>query len=292
VSSYGTPGSSGGSQTIWKAQPVGADTWLVEGDGCTSYVVVGSERGVVVDTGYSTENIQAFVQSLTDKPVRWAANTHGHFDHTGGNGWFDLAFMSAQAEQIARTPYPSKAALVYPQDYQVQIVADGDTIDLGDRVLEVIEIPAHAPSSVAFLDKKHRLLFTGDEVADFVMLYWQQEEPQPTVQQHARNLEKLLDRRAEFDHILWGHGQSLQPASLVDDCLENARRILSGVEGERMGPPRAEASEGGPDPLDFHMYQPEFKRVSFHKGTGIGYDVRYVFDRCPSNVERGGGRLD
>ena len=287
MSSHGLQDTSGVFDSGWKAKPLCAGTWLLEGDGCTSYLVVGDEWGLLVDTGYSTKNIRAYAQTLTEKPVKWAANTHGHFDHTGGNGWFELAYMSAKAAEIAKIPYPSKAELIYPQEYQIKIVGDGDTIDLGGRVLEVMEIPAHAPSSLAFLDRKQRILFTGDEVADFVMLYWQQDEPQPTVQRHARNLEKLLVHRAEFDSILSGHGQGLQNASLAEDCLENARRILSGVEGEPMLPRGDDPSEG-PDPRDFVMYRPEFKRVSTYRETHIGYDVRYVFDRQPDSCRQGG----
>lgn len=291
VSSQEPRGTSGAFNGGWRANAICAGTWLIAGDGCTSYLVVGDEHGVLIDTGFATEDIQAYVQTLTEKPVKWTANTHGHFDHTGGNGWFELAYMSARAAEIAKIPYPSKSELTYPLDYQIKIIGDGDTIDLGGRVLEVIEIPAHAPSSLAFLDRKQRILFTGDEVGDFVMLYWQQDEPQPTVQQHARNLERLLARRAEFDYILSGHGQGLQDASLVEDCLENARRILSGIEGGPMAP-RGDGSGEGPDPRDFIMYRPEFKRVSTYKETNIGYDVRYVFDRQPDSRAQGGESLD
>jgi hydroxyacylglutathione hydrolase len=258
--------------SIFASKALCPETWMVQGEGCTSYLVVGAERGVLIDTGFQTEDIQAYAQTLTDKPVIWAANTHGHFDHTGGNGWFESAYMSAKAAEIAKTPYPSKAKLTYPLDYPVKIVGDGHKIDLGGRELEVIEIPAHAPSSVAFLDSKQHLLFSGDEAAPFVMLYWQQDEPQPTVERYAQNMGRLLARRAEFDSVCWGHGEGLLDASLVVDCLENARRILSGVEGEPMAP-----MVDGPE--DFHMYGLESKRVSIYRESRIGYDVRYVFDR-------------
>ena len=259
--------------TIFRSRPLCADTWLIQGDGCTSYLAVGKERGVVIDTGFATENIQQYAQSLTGKPVQWAANTHGHFDHTGGNGWFGRAYMSEQANEIAKIPYPSKASLNYPLDYPVTVVGDGDTIDLGDRILEVIEIPAHAPSSIAFLDRKERILFSGDEVGEFVMLYWMQEEPQPTVEQHAQNMAKLLRRRDAFDFICAGHGSGMVDASLVEDYLEHDRGIMSGlIEGEQM-----EMLVDGPE--DLRMYQLEFKRSSTYKGTGLGYDLRYVHNR-------------
>ena len=265
------------SNTIFHSRPLCTNTWLIQGDGCSSYLVVGDQSGVVIDTGFATENIQAYAQTLTDKPVRWAANTHGHFDHTGGNGWFERAYMSAKALEIAKTPYPSKVSLDYPLDYLVTIIGDGDTIDLGVRVLEVVEIPAHAPSSIAFLDRKERIMFTGDEVATHVMLYWMQEEPQPTIEQHAQNMEKLLKYREAFDFICAGHGQGMEDASLVEAYLEHDRGIMSGlIEGEQM-----EILANGPE--DFRMYQIEFKRRSLYKGTGLGYDVRYIHNGDAGN---------
>ena len=261
------------ADTVFHSRPICRATWLIQGDGCTSYLVVGDERGLVIDTGFATENIQEYAQSLTDKPVKWAANTHGHFDHTGGNGWFERAYMSAQALEIAKIPYPSKAALEYPLEYPVTVVGDGDTIDLGGRALEVFEIPAHAPSSIAFLDRKERILFSGDEVGEFVMLYWMQEEPQPTVEQHAQNMEKLLKHRDAFDSICAGHATAMADASLIENYLEHDRRILSGlIDGEQM-----EMLVDGPE--DLRMYQLEFKRTSLYKGTGLGYDVRYIHSR-------------
>jgi glyoxylase-like metal-dependent hydrolase (beta-lactamase superfamily II) len=260
------------STNIFHSRPICKNTWLVQGDGSNSYLVVGDKRGVVIDTGFAVENIQKYAQTLTDKLVKLAANTHGHFDHTGGNGWFARAYMSAKALEIAKTPYPSLDASKYPTNYLVTIVGDGDKIDLGDRVLEVIEIPAHAPSSIALLDRKERIMFTGDEVDDHVMLYWMQDEPQPTIEQHAQNMEKLLKHRKVFDFICAGHEQVMGDASLVEDYLENDRRVMSGIEGEQM----VLRADG---PADFHMHQIEFKRTSVYKGTSLGYDLRYVYNK-------------
>lgn len=260
-------------ETIFRSRLLCPDTWLIQGEGCNSYLVVGDKCGVVIDTGFATENIQAYAQTLTDKPVMLAANTHGHFDHTGGNGWFTRAYMSAKAAEIAKIPYPSKQAFHYPLDYPITIVGDGDEIDLGNRSLLVIEIPAHSPTSIAFLDRKERILFTGDEADAHVALVWiWQDEPQPTVEQHALNMEKLLRFRKDFDFICGGHNLVMANASLVEDFLEHDRLIMSGVEGEPWVP--------FPDaPADFHMPQPEFKRVSVYKGTSLIFDVRYVHNR-------------
>jgi hydroxyacylglutathione hydrolase len=266
-------------ESIFHSRLLGYNTWIVQGDGCTSYLVVGDTCGVLIDTGFSTENIQEYVQTLTEKPVRYAANTHGHFDHSGGNGWFERSYMSAKALEIAKTPYPSKRAYKYPLNYPVTIVGDGDKIELGNRFLEVFEIPAHAPSSVAFLDSKEHILFSGDEVAPTVMLYWQQEEPQPSIERHAKNMEKLLKHRKEFNFICSGHGSDLEKPGLVEDYLEHDQRILSGlIKGEPMVL-RPGSPGKGPDPRDFTMYQIEFKRFSTYKGTTLGYDERYIHEK-------------
>jgi hydroxyacylglutathione hydrolase len=257
------------TNSIFRSKLICTNTWLIQGDGANSYLVVGDERGVVIDTGFATENIQIYAQTLTDKPVKLAANTHGHFDHTGGNGWFTSAYMSAMALEIAKMPYASLNASKYPTDYLVTIVGDGDRIHLGNRVLEVFEIPAHAPSSIAFLDRKERIMFTGDEVDSYVMLVWMQDEPQPTIEQHAQNMETLLKHRQEFDFICAGHEQVMGDASLVENYLEHDRRIMSGIEGKQM----VMRADG---PKDFRMHQLEFKRESIYKGTSLGYDCRYV----------------
>jgi hydroxyacylglutathione hydrolase len=259
------------ANTIFRSRFICENTWLIQGDGSNSYLVVGDNCGVVIDTGFALENIKMYAQTLTDKPIKMAANTHGHFDHTGGNGWFPRAYMSAKALEIAKIPYPSKAEMGYPLEYLVTIVGDGDRIELGNRDLEVIEIPAHAPSSVAFLDRKEGILFTGDEVDRHVMLYWMQDEPQPTVEQHAINMEKLLQHRKEVNYICAGHEVVMGDASLIEDYLEHDRRILSGMEGEPMT-----LRDGGPDPRDFRMYRIEFKRNSAYKDTRLGYDCRYI----------------
>ena len=264
------------SDTIFRSRPIGNNTWLIQGDGSNSYLVVGDTCGVVIDTGFATENIQQYAQTLTDKPVQWAANTHGHFDHTGGNGWFERAYMSARALEIAKIPYPSKDASKYPLNYLVTIVGDGDKIDVGKRELEIFEIPAHAPSSIAFLDRQEGIIYTGDEVDTRVMLYWMQDEPQPTIEQHARNMGKLLEHQEDFNFICAGHEKVMGDSSLVEAYLEHDRQIMSGlIEGEPMVP-RGDASGDGPDPRDFRMYQIEFKRISVYKGTSLGYDLRYV----------------
>ena len=105
---------SGGSGAVLTAQPLCEDTWLIRLDGSTGYLVVGEDRGVMIDTGFGTENVQAFVQTLTDKPVDWVANTHGHFDHTGGNGWFELSLHERSGGRDRQDPLSQQGSADLP----------------------------------------------------------------------------------------------------------------------------------------------------------------------------------
>lgn len=62
---------------------------------CNAAVVVYDEGVLVVDTHSrpsSARGLIAQIKSLTDKPVRYAVNTHFHWDHAQGNHAFPVAF--------------------------------------------------------------------------------------------------------------------------------------------------------------------------------------------------------
>jgi glyoxylase-like metal-dependent hydrolase (beta-lactamase superfamily II) len=51
------------------------------------YLLNGSERSLLIDTGLGISNIYDEVIQLTDKPVTAVAK-HIHWDHIGGHGFF------------------------------------------------------------------------------------------------------------------------------------------------------------------------------------------------------------
>ena len=49
-----------------------------------SYLLLGSNKAALIDTGMGVSNIQNEVENITSLPVI-VLNTHTHFDHTGDN---------------------------------------------------------------------------------------------------------------------------------------------------------------------------------------------------------------
>ena len=47
------------------------------------YLICGTEKAILIDTGLGVDNIKAVVDRLTDLPAT-AITTHVHWDHIGG----------------------------------------------------------------------------------------------------------------------------------------------------------------------------------------------------------------
>lgn len=245
---------------------INKNTWVIEGWGCYSYLVLGEKKAMMVDTGMSKASIREFVEKITDLPIE-VVNTHGHFDHTGGNGWFDKVYMTAHAATEAKNTFGDSNG--YPLDYEIDIISEGHIFDLGGRTLEVISIPAHNPGSIALLDKENRILFSGDEIEAGQVLLMLSETS--TVEKHQSNMIKLKDRIEEFDYIYPAHNGTPIHNSYIDAFIENAQRIMNGVEGTK------------------DIYSPSFPETVFpknenfrrseYKGSSIVYDIRRIFNK-------------
>ncbi len=148
-----------------------------------SFLILGEERALLFDTGLGIGDIRRVVDGLTDLDVV-VLNSHTHYDHIGGNYQFETIFGRDTAYTVARSAGSSPDAVsgflregwvwkslpegFDPAQYRSRpfsisrVVADGDTIELGGRTLEVLDTPGHAPDSICLLDRGNRLLFTGD----------------------------------------------------------------------------------------------------------------------------------
>ncbi|WBQ02044.1 MBL fold metallo-hydrolase [Kribbella sp. CA-293567] len=122
-----------------------------EGPFC--YLLLGSERALLLDTGTGHADLRAVVDELLSghELELVVAHTHGHGDHIGGDAQFDHV-VGTSAEEVAEyfgiTAWPD------------QIVQ----FELGERTLDIIPIPGHHTTDLAFYDRSTRLLLTGDSL--------------------------------------------------------------------------------------------------------------------------------
>ncbi len=215
---------------------IAEDTWIITNRWQNfMYLLLGSEKAMLIDTGCGEGNLRHVVESITRKPVM-VVNTHGHFDHTGGNSCWPRAFMTKEAAVHAREPFSPMHeewfyAKEYP-DYEITYISDGDVLELGNRRIEVLGIPAHSEGSVALLDEKTRSLFTGDEIESGQVIWFVRNEAITLVEmarQHQNNMKKLLARKKEYDWIWPAHnGAPLLPEPYLQDYIELDRQMIAG----------------------------------------------------------------
>ena len=149
-----------------------------------SYLVIGKEKALLFDSGMGIESIATLIKELTDLPIT-VINSHTHYDHIGGNFEFDnvLAMKTAytlnwakngwshelvkeevtpEAICLQRSPTLDTATYHIKPFIIAAFIKDGHIIDLGQRTIEVLSVPGHAPDAIALLDRKNGYLWTGD----------------------------------------------------------------------------------------------------------------------------------
>ncbi len=88
------------------------------------FLIEGSTSAVLFDTGLGIQNIRQVAQAATDKPVL-AVNSHYHFDHTGGNRYFDGFAIHKVGGPLVQRPAPPGLAEGYMAYTQRMLMAWG-----------------------------------------------------------------------------------------------------------------------------------------------------------------------
>ena len=210
--------------------PVNDHVWLLDDNHqATCYVVAGTKQAAVIDTSLGMCNIRAVAETLTPLPLI-CINTHGHEDHMGGNWAFDKAYMNLADRELAAEciDFPEmkeameKYGLRFPE---FEHLADGQVIDLGGVELEVIHFPGHTAGEIVLLDRKDRILFSGDGILEHLWLQLGESLP---VKTQIESMEKLLPLRDQFDVILHGHCQEPRGAELYEQLLAALKDLYAG----------------------------------------------------------------
>ncbi len=137
---------------------------ILDAGGCSFYVVIGSERAAVIDTGITLNGeIRPIIAQLTDKPLCLVI-THAHLDHMHHVNEFETVYMSHDELKIDKDILHQITGGMesYLKD-TIDITTDSE-INLGESVLSVCKVPGHTPGSVVILDEKNNMLFTGDAI--------------------------------------------------------------------------------------------------------------------------------
>ena len=139
---------------------------------CSIIVCEKSSRCAVVDPGGDLDQILAAV-AKTRATLEKILLTHGHIDHCGGTAELkrqtgvpvegpqkeETFWIDQLPEQGTRFGFPRLEAFT-PDRW----LEDGDTVTVGELLLEVRHCPGHTPGHVVFFERGERIAFVGDVI--------------------------------------------------------------------------------------------------------------------------------
>ncbi len=194
---------------------INENTWRIEDQGVRFFLLAGTEKALLVDSGMSVRNAREIAGELTGLPLE-LLNTHADRDHTGSNAEFDRFYMHPADEPAYRQGGGQGELLP---------VSEGDILDLGDRPLDIIHIPGHTPGSIAVLDVKGRFLISGDPIQDGNIFMFGPNRDMNAYAMSLARLEGVMDR---FDEIWPSHGSFPVSPALIPQLREAAEKQMAG----------------------------------------------------------------
>ena len=224
---------------IYSVEQIDAASWIITDRDVRIFLLAGTEKALLVDSGHGSGDLAGTVAGLTALPVM-LVNTHADYDHIGGNAQFEKAFMhpsefaryrselagSAPADVNEPAPGEGSASDKEPAVFPLW---EGDVIDLGGRSFEIVLIPGHTPGSIALLDRENRILLGGDSILDdkIAMIgQWR------CFDAYICSLEKLISMSDRFDKVYTPHGGFPVSAGILEALAAGAKRCKRGeVEG-------------------------------------------------------------
>jgi len=220
-----------------------------------AYLILGTRKALLFDTGMGISDIRKVVNGLTKLPTI-VLNSHTHDDHVGGNWQFETVYgmdteftranargsrADAQAEIApgmicGQLPKGFDARAYETKPWKItRLLHDGETIDLGGRSLEVLSTPGHTPDAITLLDRANGLLFTGDTYYPApIWLY----RPETNLDAYVSSVKRLAGLAPRLRLVLGAHNVPVAQPSILP-------QLVKAIEAVRAGTIVAEPQEGG-----------------------------------------------
>ena len=201
---------------VYTVEQIDEHSWIINDENVRFFLLEGTEKALVIDTGMTAPDARDICEALTDRPLM-LVNTHADRDHISGDDRFEKVLINT-AELVN---YKSLS------DYRrVEPAEDGQIIDLGEREVELIHTPGHTPGSMAVLDTRGRRLFSGDPIQkngrvfmfgamrNLIAAYY--------------SLQKIWGYSDEFDLIYPCHADCPIEKEVVLEMIEGYERLFDG----------------------------------------------------------------
>lgn len=184
--------------------------------GTNCYLLMEPEQNVmaVIDPGDEAEAIKHVIEE-TGCEVKYILLTHGHYDHTTGVPDLHRFYPNAEI-YIHAADANGAGSQLYPLAGQIKDLkhyTEGDTLEFGGHIINVIHTPGHSPGSVVLHTED--ILFTGDTM--FAGSCGRTDLPGGNYSQIMKSLKRLGELEGDF-HVCPGHDR---PSTLERERQSN-----------------------------------------------------------------------
>jgi len=210
-----------------------------------SYLILGKEKALLLDTGMGISDLRKVVRELTPLPVI-VVNSHTHDDHVGDNWQFETIYSmdtdfsrqnakgskeDAQAEIAlgeicGELPKTFDAGAYQTKPWKItRYIHDGETIDLGGRSLQILSTLGHTPDALCLFDEANGLLFTGDTYYPApIWLY----RPETDLDAYAKSIRRLAALAPRVKIVLGQHNIPVAAPSVLPSLVSAFDKLRAG----------------------------------------------------------------
>lgn len=206
----------------------------------TMYLIIGSERALVIDCGIGIGDFKSVIEQMTALPYDVVCS-HAHVDHIGGRGQFDRIYLHKDDVSIIpdvttrfRKNYKRSVMRITKRFYKSGLIPverepvvipieDNHIFNLGDKRVKVIHTTGHTLGSLCFHVVEDNVLLTTDNFNPILFLFLPHTD---TVENFIRSTEKVLS--IPDVKIYWGsHLRKPNSRQTLENALKNAKEIHS-----------------------------------------------------------------
>jgi glyoxylase-like metal-dependent hydrolase (beta-lactamase superfamily II) len=235
------------SQVQIKAEKVAGNVYMLTGLGGNIGVSVGDDGVLIVDDQFAplAPKIQAALQSITDKPVRFVLNTHFHGDHTGGNPEFGRSALIVAHENVRRRLLTPSATSAQPamgkEGLPVITFNDRATVHINGEDIQAFHVPqGHTDGDSLIYFTKSNVVHMGDDFFNGAFPFIDLASG-GTVRGYVAAVEKAIAQFPPDAKVIPGHGplsgiaDLKKFAAVLRDCIAIVESNLkSGKTAEEM----------------------------------------------------------
>ncbi len=215
------------------------------------YLIEGTQRALLIDTGIGFRGLRETVEKLTKLPYD-VVLTHGHGDHCGAAGEFEEVYICKEDKDLFYSNQGIKVRLDYSRSmcekycppealagtdfsrglpHKVKFLNDEEKFELGGRCVTVIKVPGHTGGTAALYDDRTRSMIIGDACNPSTYVF---SDEATDIESYRQSVKKIISWLPQTDHLLVSHEYGEYDMEIPKDTpknvLECCNRVLDGCD--------------------------------------------------------------